>query len=119
MTARIDTTAFGSITIDGTIVEHDVVIRPRRQVTKRKKKLSKAVYGTSHIISVQEARYVCEQAAGSGRLIIGSAQRGNVALSAEVAAYLKRRKCRVVLMPTPEVIKIWNQTKGKRSGCST
>jgi hypothetical protein len=116
MKPRIDTTAFGSITVNGTVFEHDVIIRPDGRVKKRKKKLSKAVYGTSHTISLQEARYVCEQGAGPDRLIVGSGQHGNVELSPEAAAYLKRRKCRVVLMPTPEVIKVWNQTKGSAIG---
>ncbi len=116
MRPRIDTTAFGSITVNGTVFEHDVIIRPDGRVKKRKKKLSKAVYGTSHTISLEEARYVCEQGAGPDRLIVGSGQHGNVELSPEAAAYLKRRECRVVLMPTPEVIKVWNQAKGSAIG---
>ena len=48
MQPRIDRTQFGSVTIDGKVFEHDVLIRLGGQVEKRKKKLSKAVYGTSH-----------------------------------------------------------------------
>lgn len=66
MRPRIDGTAFGSITVNGTVFEHDVIIRPDGQVKKRKKKLSSAVYGTSHTISRQEARYVYKQATGAG-----------------------------------------------------
>ena len=44
--------------------DHDVVISPDGEVSKRKKKLSKAVYGTSHTSSLEEARYVYGQAAG-------------------------------------------------------
>src|SRR6266508_6293940 len=104
MKPRIDRTAFGSITVEGSVFEHDIIIRPDGQVTKRKKKLSKAVYGTSHTISLQEAKYVCEQAADADRLIVGSGQYGNVELSPEAAAYLMRRNCRVLVLPTPEVI---------------
>jgi hypothetical protein len=88
-------------------------------VKKRKKKLSKAVYGTSHTISLQEAKYVYEQGAGAKRLIVGSGQYGNVELSPEAAAYVKARKCAVVLLPTPKVIDVWNKTEGTASGCST
>jgi hypothetical protein len=56
----------------GTVFEHDVIIRPDGQVKKRKKKLSKALYGTSHTISLQEAKYVHAQAAGIDQLIVGS-----------------------------------------------
>jgi hypothetical protein len=94
MKSRIDATAFGSITVNGTVFVHDVIIRPDGRVKKRKKKLSKAVYGTSHTISRQEARYLYQQAASADRLIVGSGQDGNVELSPEAAAYLKDRKCR-------------------------
>jgi hypothetical protein len=116
MKPRIDGTAFGSITVKGTVFKHDVIIRPDGQVKKRKKKLSSAVYGTSHTISRREAKYVYEQAAGVDRLIVGSGQDGNVELSPEAAAYLKRRKCRVMLLPTPKVISVWNHTKGTAVG---
>ncbi|GAB3828910.1 MTH938/NDUFAF3 family protein [Dactylosporangium cerinum] len=116
MKPRIDGTRFGSITVRGTVFRHDVIIRPDGQVKKRKKKLSKAVYGTSHMISRQEAKYAYKQAAGVRRLIVGSGQDGNVELSPKAAAYLKRRKCRVVLLPTPKVINVWNRTNGTAVG---
>jgi hypothetical protein len=116
MKPRIDDTTFGSITVSGTVFKHDVIIRPDGRVKKRKKKLSRAVYGTSHTVSRQEARYLYKQAAGVDRLIVGSGQDGNVELSPEAAAYLKRRKCRVVLLPTPKVINVWNRTKGTAVG---
>ncbi len=58
MKPSIDQTSFGSITIEGTIFEHDVIIRLNGLVEKRKKKLSKAVYGTSHIVSLAEAKHI-------------------------------------------------------------
>ena len=42
MEPRIDQTQFGSVTIDGAVFTHDVIIRLGGQVEKRKKKLSKA-----------------------------------------------------------------------------
>jgi hypothetical protein len=61
MRPRIDRTQFGSVTIGGKVYEHDVLIRLDGQVEKREKKLSKAVYGTSHTISLAEARHVYQQ----------------------------------------------------------
>ena len=49
MKPHIDGTAFGSIAIAHADYEHDVIIRLNGEVEKRKKKLSKALYGTSHI----------------------------------------------------------------------
>jgi len=113
---HIDATAFGSITIDGTVFEHDVVIASDGAVTKRKKKLSKAIYGSSHTISLQEAEYVLARGANADWLIIGSGQYGNVHLSPEAAAYCKKRRWRPLLLPTPEAIRAWNDADGKPLG---
>lgn len=79
MKPRIDGTEFGSITIDGSDIEHDVLIRLSGEIKKRKKKLSKAVFGTSHTISLEEAEYIFEK--GTEKLIVGSGQNGMVTLS--------------------------------------
>ena len=110
MKPSIDQTQFGSITIEGTTFEHDVIIRLSGQVEKRKKKLSKAIYGTSHIISLDEAKHVYEK--GTQRLLIGTGQYGNVTLSDEAADYFKRKECQVDLLPTPRAIGVWNETRG-------
>lgn len=110
MKPRIDATEFGSITVAGQRIEHDVLIRLSGAVTKRRKKLSKAVYGTSHTVSLAEAEYVYEK--GAQRLIVGTGQRGMVALSAEAAAFFATNKLKVELRPTPEAIERWNQAKG-------
>jgi len=107
---RIDQTAFGSITIEGTELEHDVIIRLNGRPEKRKKKLSKAMYGTSHIISLAEAEHVFEK--GVERLIVGAGQSGLVKLSDEAADYFKRQDCQVELLPTPQAIEAWNQAQG-------
>src|SRR5919197_2285755 len=93
MQPRIDRTQFGSVTIDGKVFEHDVLIRLGGRLEKRKKKLSKAVYGSSHTISLAEAKHLYQQEAA--RLIIGAGQYGTVALSQEAAAYFQRRRCQV------------------------
>src|SRR5512136_767380 len=111
MQPRIDRTEFGSITIAGTPFEHDVIIRLRGEVKKRKKKLSKAIYGTSHVISLDEAKYIFEERAE--QLIIGTGQTGMVELSDEAADYFRINKCQVQLLPTPEAIRIWNESDGE------
>lgn len=114
MKPNIDRTDFGSITIEGAVIGHDVIILPTGEVKKRKKKLSKAIYGTSHILSLDEAKYVYEP--GIERLIIGSGQYGNVRLSDEAADYFKRKHCQVDLEPTPAAIQTWNETRGAVAG---
>ena len=110
MKPGIDQTTFGSITVEGAVFEHDVLIRLSGQVKKRKKKLSKAIYGTSHILSLDEAKHVYEE--GTKRLIIGTGQYDNVRLSDEAADYFKRKQCQVDLLPTPQAIQAWNEADG-------
>ena len=110
MKPMIDDTAFGSITIAHEEYDHDVIIRLNGEVKKRKKKLSKALYGTSHIVSLTEAHYVYET--GAQRLIVGSGQGGNVTLSDEAANYFKQVQCEVQLLPTPTAIRVWNEAEG-------
>ena len=110
MKPTIDNTSFGSITIEGKTLEHDVLIHLNGVIEKRKKKLSKAIYGTSHILSLDEAQYVYEK--GTKRLIIGSGQDGNVKLSDEAAGYFEHKHCQVDLLPTPKAIGTWNKAEG-------
>ncbi len=116
MKPHIDDTTFGSITIGGTVFEHDVVIAPNGTIARRRKKLSKAIYGTSHTISRREAKYVLERGAHAHRLIVGSGQYDNVRLSPEAATWLEHHKCRVLLLPTPKAIKAWNRSQDKTIG---
>src|SRR5512143_1132555 len=99
MNPHIDGTTFGSITIADEEYDHDVIIRLNGEVQKRKKKLSKALYGTSHIVSLAEAQYVYEH--GVQQLIVGTGQGGNVTLSDEAANYFKQMQCEVQLLLTP------------------
>jgi hypothetical protein len=110
MRPSIDTTEFGSITISGKLYEHDVVIRLSGKIEKRKKKLSKTKYGTSHKVSLEEAEYIFDM--GAKQLILGTGQGGNVKLSTEAANYFQENACSVQLLPTPQAIIAWNDAKG-------
>jgi hypothetical protein len=111
---QIDKTEFGSITISGKTYAHDVVVRLSDKVVKRKKKLSKRLYGTSHTVSEDEARFVFEK--GCKELIFGTGQYGSAALSPEAAAFLKKKGCKVIAKPTPKAIKIYNLTRKPKVG---
>lgn len=110
----IDSTTFGTITIDGKTYEHDVVVRLSGEVVKRKKKLSKKLYGTSHVLSEDEAKFVFEK--GCDRVVIGSGQMGNVHLSPEAEAFFERKGCEVLLKPTPEAIPEFNRSRARTIG---
>ena len=114
MKPKIEATAFGSITIDGRKIKNDVILRLDGSVEKRKKKLSKRIYGTSHTISLDEARYVYED--GAKLLIVGTGQYDRVRLSEEARTYLREHDCRAELAATPDAVRLWNKAKGKVIG---
>jgi hypothetical protein len=111
---KIDSTIFGAITSDGKIYQHDVVVRLSGEVVKRKKKLSKKLYGTSQVLSKDEAKFLFEK--GCDQVVIGSGQMGNVHLSPEAEAYFERKGCEVVLKPTAAAIQMFNRSRAKRIG---
>jgi len=114
MRPKIDDTWFGSITVEGTRCEYDIIIRLSGKVRKRNKALSKAVYGTSHTISLAEVEELYRKKAE--RLIIGTGQEDQVRLSDEAAEFLADHRCRVDLWPTPKAVKRWNEAEGKVLG---
>lgn len=114
MNPIINHTEFGHITIAGKRYDHDVMIRLDGTIEKRKKKLSKAIYGTSHTISLDEAQFVFEK--GAEELIIGTGQIGYVKLSGEAEKFFDQKKCKVQLHPTPVSISVWNDHNGKTIG---
>jgi hypothetical protein len=111
---RIEGSEFGKITIDGRTYEHDVIIRLSGDVEKRRKKLSKRQYGTSHMISKAEAKFAFEK--GCDVVIVGSGHQGNVQLSPEARDFFEKKHCDVILQPTPEAIRTFKQSKAHKIG---
>jgi len=114
MKPKIDKTKFGSITVAGEKHTHDILIRLSGKIENRKKKLSKEVFGTSHIISQAEAEYIYEE--GAGHIIIGTGQSGLVQLSDEAIEFFTLKECQPHLLPTPDAIILWNKSKGPAIG---
>ena len=114
MNRQINKTKFGLIQIERVTYNHDIIIGLDGEVKKRKKKLSKAIYGTSHKVSLDEAQYIYEK--GAERLIIGCGQYGALYLSSEADLFFQEKDIKVEISSTPKAIQIWNNTKGKAIG---
>ena len=110
MYPTIEESQFGNITIAGVLYQHDVIIDLQGQVKKRKKKLSKMQYGTSHIVSLAEVKYI--YSVGAERLVIGTGQTGILTLSEDAEDFLRNNSCHVELLPTQQALSAWNGAEG-------
>jgi hypothetical protein len=96
---RFEAFSFGSIRIDGVTYTHDVVI-DREHVRKRKKKPSKKFrepFGHTPLSTKEDIPWKCR------RLVIGTGT-GALPVMDEVKREAKRRRIRLVILPTLEAI---------------
>lgn len=111
-------TRIGGITFNegGNSVEYqrDVMVGLDGKVRKRKKKLSKQVYGTSHTVSLAEAEHIHED--GSEWLLVGTGMFGMLNLSDEAVDFFRDKGVQVQLQPTPKAALLWNEMQGKVTG---
>jgi hypothetical protein len=98
---RFEAFSFGSICIDGVTYEHDVLI-DRGQVRKRKKKASKKfgdAFGHTPLSIEEEIPWKCR------KLVIGTGT-GALPVMEEVKHEAKRRKIKLLILPTTEAIEV-------------
>lgn len=106
----IGKSGFGYIEAEGVRIDHDIIIRLSGEIKKRKKKLSKSVYGTSHIVSSEEAKFIYEK--GAEKIVIGNGYSGMLRLSDDAEEYFRKKKVKVIIVPTSEAIEKWNRASG-------
>ena len=97
---RFEDLSFGSIRIDGVTYNYDVVI-DRGEIRKRKKKPSKefsAAFGHTPLSVGEKIPWKCR------RLVIGTGG-GALPVMPEVKREAKRRKVKLLIVPTVEAIK--------------
>ena len=102
---RFEKFSFGSIRIDGVTYEHDVVI-DRGNVGKRKKKPSKkfrAAFGHTPLSVKEKIPWKCS------RLVIGTGT-GALPVMKEVKQEAKRRKIKLLVLPTDQAIKVLKES---------
>jgi hypothetical protein len=98
---RFDQFSFGSIRIDGTTYEHDVVI-DHGEIRKRRKRPSKKFreeFGHTPLSLEEEIPWKCR------RLIVGTGT-GALPIMKEVKVEAKRRKVELLAVPTLQAIKL-------------
>jgi hypothetical protein len=102
---HFDRFLFGSLQIDDSTYEHDVVI-DRGEIRDRKKKPSKKFrdeYGHTPVSVVEDIPWKCRQ------LIIGTGAYSRLPVMKEVEREAKRRKIKLIVLPTSEAIRVLNK----------
>jgi len=110
---RIDAVAFGSVTVDGETIDHDIHIRANGKVKKRKKKWARKDYDTSHIIGPRELKKALKK--GAEVLLIGEGFDGMIRIADEGREMLEQRGVRWRILPTPEIPDGWNEADGRKA----
>jgi hypothetical protein len=91
---------FGSIQIDDTLYEHDVVIDGGR-IRKRKKKPSKSFrgsFGHTPLSNAEDIPWVCRQ------LVVGTGANGALPVMEDVKREARARHVELVVLPTAQAI---------------
>ena len=110
---HIDAVAFGSVTVSGEELPHDIVIRANGKVAKRKKKRARSKYGTSHVIDEKELQQVCK---GEPRtVIIGQGFHSMVRLTDDAQEYLNSLAAAWQLLPTPDAVEAYNDAQDPKA----
>jgi len=103
---KITSTQFGSVGLDDETYDRDIYILAGGQVKKRRKKLARQVYGTSHKIGPDELARLCK---GRPRIVfIGTGQQGVAELTEEGKRYLETRGIDYAALPTPQIVASYN-----------
>ena len=98
---RFDRFTFGSIQIDGTTYEHDVVI-DGGSIRKRKKKPSKSFrssYGHTPLSNAEDIPWACR------RLVVGTGANGALPVMEDVMREARARHVELLVFPTAQAIK--------------
>jgi hypothetical protein len=99
---RFEEFSFGSLKIDGTAFDYDVVI-DRGVIRKRKKKPSKKYrtdFGHTPLSVEEDIPWKCR------RLVVGTGANGALPVMNEVKREAERRKVALLILPTAEAIQL-------------
>jgi hypothetical protein len=102
---HFDDFCFGSLKIDGSTYEHDVVI-DRGEIRKRQKKPSRKFsedFGHTPLSVEEKIPWKCR------RLVVGTGAYGRLPVMKEVQLEAERRKVKLLILPTIQAIEVLQQ----------
>ena len=103
----------GEVQINGQRHTQDVVIRTDGTIKKRRRTLSRRVYGNPHVVSVEEVRHVCK---GNPRaLIVGTGTEGRLNLGSDARTWLDSQGIKVIDNQSPLAVHEYRMARGPRA----
>ncbi len=102
---RFDKFSFGSLQIDGSTYEHDVVV-DHGEIRKRKKKSSEKFrddFGHTPLSVEEDIPWKCH------RLVVGTGAYGRLPVMKEVKRDAQRRNIELLILPTIKAIEVLQQ----------
>ena len=105
---EINSTSFGSITIDDKTYDYDLIIFPNGKIEKRP--LTKG----THVVCMEEFLPIIKEKPEV--IVIGTGQSGCVDIEQEVKDTAEKNNIKLVVEETPEAIKAFNKIKEKKAG---
>ena len=109
----IQSTRFGEVTIGDKTYTKDLYIYPDGTIKKRKKKLAKELYGTSHQLGPKELKKLCKKKPEI--IIVGSGQQGALSLTKKGEAFLKKEGVKYKVLSTPDAVRSYNKEKRRKA----
>lgn len=109
----IDSTEFGSITVEGKCYNYDLVITADGLIKKRSS-ISEDFYGTHHVICTEEVKEIL--ASKPQVLVIGTGQYGACRLEAGISRECAKLGTKLIAEPTPKAIISFNSTEARKAG---
>jgi hypothetical protein len=111
--AHLDSVSFGAAVVGGKEIATDLYIRADGELRRRKKKIARQRYGSSHILGPEELEKVTK--GGPRTVIIGAGFSSMVHLTQEAEAYLRSLGVQWEVLPTPEAAEAFNRAPGRKA----
>lgn len=111
--ARIESTEFGKIVVDGKEYNEDIVISANGNVIYRQG-ISQSKYRTSHIICKEEIASLLQD--GPRVIVIGTGQYGACRLEKGVEEEVKKQEVKLLMEKTLKATHLFNNVNDRKAG---
>ena len=111
--SKLEVPEFGSVRIGRKTYTKDIYILADGQIRKRKKKLLKNFGASSHLVTVDEIRFVCQ--AKPEVLFIGTGHSSQMALESGVEEFLRSSDIVFHVLPTPKIPEAFNACRQRKA----